>query len=143
MHFQGETIVKPSLIDTDILSYFFKRYPTVVEHFAAYSQQYDTINLSIITYYEIVSGLKRKDASSKLDRFIQFAAQNTVLPLSEEAATHAADQYATLCRQGKPLDDIDLLITGIALANNLTLVTRNTKHFERVKGLTLADWSQH
>ncbi len=89
-----------------------------------------------------MSGLKHRDASSKLDRFLQFAAQNTVLPLSEEAATHAADQYATLCKQGKPLDDIDLLIAGIALANNPVLVTRNTKHFRRIEGLKLADWSQ-
>ncbi len=41
-----------------------------------------------------------------------------------------------------PLDDIDLLIAGIALANHLVLVTRNTRHFERINGLELADWSQ-
>lgn len=135
--------MKPSLVDTDILSFFFKGHPSVVAHFNAYSQQYATINLSIITYYEIVSGLKHRDASNKLERFLQFAAQNTVLPLTKEAATRAAEHYATLCKQGKPLDDIDLLIAGIALTNKLVLVTRNTKHFRRIEQLELADWSQH
>lgn len=88
-----------------------------------------------------MSGLKHRDASNKLERFLQFAAQNTVLLLTEEAATCAAEHYATLCKQGKPLDDSDLLIAGIA--NNLVLVTRNTKHFRRIEGLELADWSQH
>ncbi len=134
--------MKCSLIDTDILSFFFKRHPAVVVHFDAYLQQYKCINLSIITYYEIISGLKHRDATRQLTRFLQFVDQNTVLPFTQEAATHAADQYAKLCKQGKPLDDIDLLIAGIALANHLVLVTRNTRHFERINGLELADWSQ-
>jgi tRNA(fMet)-specific endonuclease VapC len=142
MHFQGEDSMKPSLIDTDILSFYFKRYPSVVANFNTYSKQYKTINLSIITYYEILSGLKHRDASNKLDKFLQFAVQNTVLPLSEKAAAYAANQYAILSKQGKPLDDIDLLIAGIALANNIILVTGNRKHFERIEGLEIADWSK-
>ena len=34
----------------------------------------------------------------------------------------------------------DLQATGIALANNLILVTHNTREFERVQGLQLEDW---
>jgi tRNA(fMet)-specific endonuclease VapC len=114
--------VKPSLLDTDTLSFFFKRHPSVVSSLEAYSRQYGRVNLSIITYYEILSGLKHRDANKKLEVFLDFAAQNTVLSLTEEAATIASEYYATLCKQGQPLEDIDLLIAGIALSNNLVWV---------------------
>ena len=133
--------MKPSLVDTDTLSFFFKGHPSVVSSFEAYSQQYAQVNLSIITYYEILSGLKHRDANKKLEVFLDFAAQNTVLSLTEEAATIASEYYATLCKQGQPLEDIDLLIAGIALSNNLVLITHNTKHFERIEGIEIADWA--
>lgn len=133
--------MKPSLVDTDILSYFFKGIPSVVAHFQEYSHRYGTINFSIITYYEILSGLKHRNATRKLETFLEFAAQNTVLPFTQKAATHAAEQYAILCQRGTPLDDIDLLIAGIALANDLVMVTHNTDHFQRITELDVENWA--
>ena len=54
--------MKPALIDTNILSFFFRNHSLVIERFQAYLKEYDKINISIITYYEIVSGLKHRDA---------------------------------------------------------------------------------
>lgn len=133
--------MKPSLVDTDILSYFFKGIPSVVAHFDEYSRQYGTMNFSILTYYEILSGLKHRDAHRKLDTFLAFAAKNTVLPLTQKAVTHAAEQYATLYKSGTPLDDIDLLIAGIALEHELVMVTHNTDHFDRIEGLEVENWA--
>ncbi|GAK55586.1 hypothetical protein U27_02420 [Candidatus Vecturithrix granuli] len=73
--------------------------------------------------------------------FREFAAQNTVIPLTEEAVNIAGDIYAELYKQGTPLDDIDILIAGIALANNLLLITHNRKHFEKIHQLHIEDWS--
>jgi len=53
--------------------------------------------------------------------FQRFVASNRVLPLHEEAAVHAADFYATTRKAGRPVDDIDLLIAGIAVANGLAV----------------------
>jgi tRNA(fMet)-specific endonuclease VapC len=44
------------------------------------------------------------------------------------------------CDSGEPLDDIDLLIAGTAIANGLVLVTHNRQHFDRISGLTVEDW---
>lgn len=56
----------------------------------------------------------------------------------------AADVYglikADLFARGTPIGPHDLLIAAIALANNLTLVTHNSKEFSRVRGLQLEDW---
>jgi predicted nucleic acid-binding protein len=50
--------MKPALIDTNILSFFFRNHSLVVERFESYLKVNSQINISIITYYEIVSGLK-------------------------------------------------------------------------------------
>lgn len=134
--------MKPALIDTDILSLFFRGDLTTVYHFQAYLNEYQQINLSIITYYEILSGLKHRDARKQLSLFLEFAARNTVLPLTLESAALSANHYATLRRDGNPVDDIDLLIAGVAIANNLVLVTHNQRHFNRIAGLECQDWSQ-
>ena len=42
-----------------------------------------------------------------------------------------------LRRQGQLIPDLDLLIAATALAHDLTLVTRNRHHFERIPDLRL------
>ena len=49
--------MKQALIDTDILSYFFNRHARVVENVDKYTDVFDQLNFSILTYYEILSGL--------------------------------------------------------------------------------------
>ena len=53
-------------------------------------------------------------------------------------------QYAEIRNQlrqnGMPIDHMDLFVASVAIYNNLTLVSHNTKHFARIKGLKLADW---
>jgi len=56
----------------------------------------------------------------------------------------AADIYgeiaALIRRQGTPIGEMDTQIAAHALAENLILVTHNTRHFERILGLRLEDW---
>ncbi len=49
--------------------------------------------------------------------------------------------YATLRKKGRAIDDLDLLIAGIAKANRFVLVTNNRKHFDPIEGITVRDWS--
>lgn len=132
--------MKAALIDPNILSQFFRGQAQVVNKFETYLKEYDTINLSIITYYEIVSGLKHRDAHKQLGVFLDFVTQNSLLPFTQKVADVAAELYADLRKQGQPIDDIDLLIAGTAIANGLTLVTHNRKHFDRIAQLEVEDW---
>jgi tRNA(fMet)-specific endonuclease VapC len=134
--------MKGSLLDTNILSLFFRGHPSVVAQFEAYLNEHETIKFSIITYYEIVSGLKHRDASRQLEAFLEFAKQNTIIPLTQQAADIASELYADLRKQGQPIDDIDLLIAATALANELALVTHNRKHFDRITSLEVYDWTE-
>jgi tRNA(fMet)-specific endonuclease VapC len=134
--------MQPALIDTNILSFFFRNHSLVVEHFQAYLKEHEKINISIITYYEIVSGLKNRDAQKQLTSFQEFVSYNTVLPLTTSSATISADIYANLRNKGTPIDDIDILIAGTAIANDLIIVTNNIRDFGKIENLEIQDWSK-
>ena len=70
----------------------------------------------------------------------QFIDQFPTLPFDDKAALLFGKIRADLQRQGLPIGPYDLQIAAIALANDLTLVTHNTREFSRVNGLRLADW---
>lgn len=132
--------MKPSILDTDILSEFLRGNETVVKNADKYLKTYGQINLSIITYYEILNGLLYKDAKKQLKKFNAFIKLNKVVPLTQKSVKIAAEIHAELRKQGKEIGHTDTLIAGIAIANNLQLITNNTEHFKRIKRLKLSNW---
>ncbi len=134
--------MKPTLLDTDTVSHFVRRQPTVLEQAKRYILEYGVLQLSIITYYESFSGLFYKDARQQLGQFEALIRLHRVLPLTVESVNHSARIEADLRSRGLSIGATDTLIAGVALANNLVLATSNTRHFERVEGLQLANWMQ-
>lgn len=45
-------------------------------------------------------------------------------------------------KNGTPLEDFDIMIGAIGVMNNLSVVTSNTKHFSRIEGIILTDWTK-
>ncbi|MBI2298637.1 MAG: PIN domain-containing protein [Armatimonadetes bacterium] len=133
--------MRPILLDTDILSYFLQAHPQVVARVAAYLQ-YLPLSLSVVTWYEIVSGLRHHDTRADLDRFLVIAQGAVVLPLTVAAADVAATIYAEQRRVGRTLKGADLLIAGTAIVHGLVLVTHNLRHFAGLPGLEVEDWTE-
>ena len=134
--------MKPSMIDTDILSEFLRGNSKVIERVDEHLKEYGFISLSIITYYEILNGLLYKDARKQLSKFEDFVELNKVVPLTKRMAKIAANIQADLRKKGTEIGHTDTLIAGIAIANELQLVTNNTDHFMRIKGLEIANWTK-
>jgi tRNA(fMet)-specific endonuclease VapC len=89
--------MKESLIDTDILSYYyFKGDKIIVDRLNKYLDYFDRINLSIITYFEILSGLHIHDARSQLKKFETFCEHNSIISLSPTTVSIAAQIVAKL-----------------------------------------------
>lgn len=131
-----------ALIDTDILSFYFKGDPNVITRFKSYLKEFDQINISIITFYEIVGGLKHKKADQQIQEFEEFISNNNIIHISEDSARQSADVYADLKQRGLIIGTSDILIAGIALDNELTLVTNNEKHYAPIRGLKIENWKK-
>ena len=130
------------LIDTDILSYYFKGDEIVVKNFEKYLQVYDLLEISLLTYYEITSGLLAKNALKQLSIFDDFVVGNIVIPVTEKSARISSELYSVLRQNGNIVDDIDLLIAGVAIENDMILVTNNENHFSRIPGLNIQNWKK-
>jgi tRNA(fMet)-specific endonuclease VapC len=132
--------MKLSMLDTDILSEFLRGNPKVIERVDEHLEEYGFVTLSIITYYEILNGLLYKDARKQLNRFNDFVELNKVIPLTLRTAKIAAGIQADLRKKGSEIGHTDTLIAGIAIANQLQLITNNLAHFKRIKGIELSNW---
>ena len=131
-----------ALLDTDILSLYFRGDSKVVQKVKEYLKEYDQLNISIISYYEINGGLKFKKAERQLKEFEDFVNNNNIIYISEDSAKIAGDIYATLRSKGIIIGTSDILIAGIAIENGLTLVTNNEKHFKPIQGLKIENWKK-
>jgi predicted nucleic acid-binding protein len=71
----------------------------------------------------------------------QFFTRVRCLPWDEMAATHFASIAIELHRSGIPLGSMDTMIAGHAIAVGAVLVTSNERHFVRIPGLSIENWT--
>jgi predicted nucleic acid-binding protein len=83
-----------------------------------------------------------KDARKQLSKFEEFVELNKVIPLTLRMAKKAAIIQADLRKKGTEIGHTDTLIAGIAINSELQLITNNTDHFIRIKGLEIANWTK-
>jgi tRNA(fMet)-specific endonuclease VapC len=136
-----EAVSLVHLLDTNIASYYLRRSSAALEARVNEGLLRGTVALSVLTRAELrfgQAGMSPDDRRrSLIDHFLM---QLPCLPWTSQAA----DQYGALKgaqrRSGTPIGELDTQIAAHALAEGLTLVTHNTRHFALVPGLKLEDW---
>ncbi|MDF0644552.1 MAG: type II toxin-antitoxin system VapC family toxin [Nitrospira sp.] len=131
-----------ALLDTDILSELLKRNPAVTQRAGLYLTEHDRLGFSIITRYEILRGLRAKQARTQELAFQALCEVSLILPLTDRVTECAATLYAELYRRGELLPDADLLIAATALEGQRILATNNILHFKRIPNLIIENWKQ-
>ena len=127
-------------IDSDILIYYLKNHPKVVERFV--DTNLDELSTTIINYTELLFGAyKSAKSDENLTAIRHFLDLLNIVQLDKQSADIFAHTKAQLQKEGNIIADMDLLIASICLANNLTLVTNNRRHFEKIVDLPLENWS--
>jgi tRNA(fMet)-specific endonuclease VapC len=128
------------LLDTNICIYLIKkRPPGVLERFRENSPQ--DVGISTITFFELQYGVEKSQYRQRSeDALAKFLLPLNLIDLDRFAAEEAAAIRAQLEKKGKSIGPYDLLIAGLARSRDLTLVTNNTREFERIVGLRIENW---
>lgn len=126
-------------LDTDILIEYFRGSQSIKRRIENLADE-DRVGLIWLTFYEFFKGIF---VSGKLDeeKFLQNMAETCiVLETSFEAARIGGQIYAALKKQGKLINDADIMIASIVKAHDAVLVTNNEEHFSRIQGLQIENW---
>ena len=128
------------LLDTNICIYLIKKRPSeVLERFRQHSPK--DVAISTITLFELEYGVEKSEYRQRSeDALAKFLLPLNLIDLDRSSAIEAATIRAQLEKKGMPIGPYDLLIAGLARSRDMTLVTNNTKEFERIVGLHLENW---
>jgi tRNA(fMet)-specific endonuclease VapC len=124
------------LLDTDIFSEILKGInQTVAARASSYRSALGCYTISVVTVVEIVKGWHKRQREDKIQEFLIEIAEAEVLTIELSDAELAGRIYADLERTGQPIGLADAMIAGTAIQQNLTLVTGNLSHYQRVQAL--------
>ncbi|MFZ0242714.1 MAG: type II toxin-antitoxin system VapC family toxin [Desulfobacterales bacterium] len=129
------------LLDTDIVIYSLKGHATVKKNLERNRRV--ALKISIITLMELYYGAyKSQQVAGNLAKIKRIEDSLEIIHLGRESSEIFAMLKAGLEKAGTPLDDFDLILAVCALSHDLVLVTNNLKHFERIEGLKLENWTR-
>jgi tRNA(fMet)-specific endonuclease VapC len=86
--------MKRCTLDTNIITAFMKNDLAVVRKISDYLEVFDALTINIISYYEILRGLKDLGRADKLRKFEEFMHENELISIKKETVQKAAEIYA-------------------------------------------------
>jgi len=124
------------LIDTDTTIDWLAGRPAVIQMLQSLAQQ--QLAISAVTYGEVYEGIHYgRNQAQALQVSRNFLRGITVLPVIQPVAEQFGIIRGDLRNRGLIIGDDDTFIAATAIYHNLTLVTRNLRHFQRVPGLSI------
>jgi tRNA(fMet)-specific endonuclease VapC len=124
------------LIDTDWVIHYLNGRNDVVERLHVLRS--DGLGLSVVALAELYEGIySSRDPEKDEQGLNDFLRGVTVLGLDEETARIFGRERGRLRRAGQRIGDMDLFIAATALQYDLTLLTNNHRHFDRISGLRI------
>ena len=128
------------LLDTDTIIYNLKGNEAIRRNLQDHFE--DPMRICVITAMELYFGAyQSKKIAGNLSKVRTIENAFEIISVNKECAEIFGMLKASLKKTGMLLDDFNLIIASCAMTNNLTLVTNNTKHFGRIDGLKLTNWT--
>jgi len=124
------------LLDTDWVIHYLHGHTGIVQRLDGLQPQ--GLGLSIISLAELYEGVYySRDPEGDEQDLNDFLRGVTVLGVDEDICRTFGKERGRLRAAGTLIGDFDLMIAATALHSNLTLLTNNRRHFERVAGLSM------
>jgi len=124
-------------LDTDIIIDFLRKDKNTIKKFSEFKENNIELKTTAVNTFELFKGAlrsKQEDASESLSGLLT---NLKILNFDFESSKKAAEIIEELRIKGEAIDPSDLMIASIVIANNETLMTRNTKHFEKIPDLKI------
>jgi len=131
------------MLDTYTCIALIKRKPVhVLQKFSKY--QVGDIGISAVTLAELRYGVSKSLHHAKnQEALAEFILPLEVAAFDEPATVAYGVLRAALEKRGTPIGPLDTMIAAHALSLGVTLVTNNTREFDRVPKLKIVDWIKH
>ncbi|AWI79778.1 ribonuclease VapC [Parazoarcus communis] len=132
------------MLDTNILIYLIKNKPPEVAERVDALNESDALCMSFVTFAELLKGAERSTRKQESLRKLEQLSREVPVQYETNRALseHYAIWFTALKAAGTPIGGNDLWIACHALAENATLVTNNTREFERIAGLRIENWAE-
>ena len=127
-------------LDTDLLIAILRGKPEAAGKVKELDEEAKGATTSINVFEVLFGAQKSSNKAVNLKETLRLLDRLDVAPLDLGASRKAAEIAAKLSAKGEAIDYRDAMVAGIAIENDLTLVTRNVSHFARIKGVKFETW---
>jgi tRNA(fMet)-specific endonuclease VapC len=125
------------VVDTDVCVDALRGQPRAVDELAVLERE-GPLTVAAVTAHELWQGaFGSDDPKRSVASVARFLSAFAILPYDEGTARLGGQLAASLGAEGRPIGDLDTMIAATALVQGATLVTRNARHFRRVKDLRI------
>jgi tRNA(fMet)-specific endonuclease VapC len=128
------------LLDTNTCIQYINQRNSAVLNTLRTKRREDVAICDIVKFELYYGAYKSQRPERNLEVLSEFFLEIFSLPFEEEAAKIAGMIRGDLKKKGTPIGPYDLQIAAISIANNLILVTHNTREFNRIEDLKVEDW---
>jgi tRNA(fMet)-specific endonuclease VapC len=128
------------LLDSNVcIQYLNQRSEKIIQRLQDLSD-IDIVVCSIVKAELFYGAMRTNNPTKTLQKQQEFLDRFISLKFDDECAVIYGEIRSKLAAKGTPIGNNDLHIAAIAMANNLTLITHNTREFSRIDNLKLEDW---
>ena len=128
------------ILDTSFIIDLIKNRQNAIQKAQELEKTSTPIRTTTISVFELWQGLEDLQNKEKRERIDHFLSSIGLLSFDLPSAKRAGIIFSELERKGEMIEAEDCMIAGIAQWHNEPILTRNKKHFERIKGIQIQDY---
>jgi len=128
------------IFDTTFLVDLLRGNPEATTKISEIEKKNETVATTTVSVFEIWQGIPKKATEKQVEETLELFKSINILSLDFDSALEAGEIQRKLKSTGEKIDPEDAMIAGIAKTRKEKVLTRNEKHFRRIKGLEVESY---
>ena len=127
-------------LETDFLVDLLRKKPDAIKKLEQLTKENAELTVTPITLTELFNGAFLHAQIEKIDLVEEICFSLKILSYDFLASKKAGELLARLEKQGEKIGDFDTITAGIAVRYGEKIITKNRKHFKKIKELKIESW---